>query len=49
VLAASNQTMTCIVRYLTHPQVRIDPATPVPSWDLSEIGKQRAEKIANAA
>ncbi|MBL8587774.1 MAG: histidine phosphatase family protein [Methylobacteriaceae bacterium] len=28
--------------YLTHPQVRIDPATPVPDWGLSDIGRARA-------
>jgi broad specificity phosphatase PhoE len=38
--------MTNLVRYLTHPQVRIDPAIPVPSWGLSEIGRARTEVIA---
>ncbi|MCA1299914.1 histidine phosphatase family protein [Stappia indica] len=28
--------------YLTHPEVRIDPAVPVPEWGLSERGLQRA-------
>lgn len=32
--------------YLTHPQVRIDPAVPVPLWGLSEIGRGRAEAFA---
>lgn len=27
--------------YLTHPQVQIDPAIPVPDWSLSAIGRQR--------
>lgn len=27
--------------YLTHPQVRIDPAVPVPQWGLSEEGARR--------
>jgi broad specificity phosphatase PhoE len=40
------QAMT-LVRYLTHPQVRIDPAAPVSSWGLSEIGRARAEAAAN--
>lgn len=35
---------TCI-RYLTHPQVKIDPAASVPSWGLSEIGKARTEVL----
>jgi broad specificity phosphatase PhoE len=38
--------MTDLVRYLTHPEVRIDPAIPVPSWGLSDIGKARTEAIA---
>lgn len=27
--------------YLTHPQVKIDPAVPVPQWGLSDIGHAR--------
>jgi len=27
--------------YLTHPQVQIDPAIPVPDWSLSATGRQR--------
>lgn len=38
--------MTCLVRYLTHPQVRIDPAVPVPSWGLSSVGRARTEELA---
>jgi hypothetical protein len=41
------QTMTCLVRYLTHPQVRIDPAVPIPAWSLSSVGRARAEVLAN--
>ncbi|WP_234680026.1 histidine phosphatase family protein [Bradyrhizobium monzae] len=37
-----------IVRYLTHPQVQIDPAVPVPQWSLSPVGRARTEAIANA-
>jgi broad specificity phosphatase PhoE len=37
-----------IVRYLTHPQVQIDPAVPVPQWSLSPVGRARTETIANA-
>jgi broad specificity phosphatase PhoE len=32
--------------YITHPQVRIDPAVPVPRWGLSDIGRARAETAA---
>lgn len=35
--------------YITHPQVRIDPAIPVPQWGLSEIGAARAEQAASCA
>ena len=33
------------LRYLTHPQVAIDPTMPVPDWGLSEQGRQRAERF----
>jgi broad specificity phosphatase PhoE len=39
--------MTRLVRYLTHPQVNIDPAIPVPCWGLSEIGRARTEAVAS--
>ncbi|MEO0362270.1 MAG: histidine phosphatase family protein, partial [Pseudomonadota bacterium] len=32
-----------VVRYLTHPQVRIDAAIPVPDWGLSDEGAARVE------
>ena len=35
--------------YVTHPQVRIDPAVPVPRWSLSDVGRQRAELAAGFA
>src|SRR6266700_8081661 len=35
-----------LIRYLTHPQFKIDPAIPVPSWGLSEVGRTRTEAIA---
>jgi broad specificity phosphatase PhoE len=38
--------MPNLVRYLTHPQVKIDPVIPVPSWGLSEVGRARTEAIA---
>ena len=28
--------------YITHPQVRIDPAVPVPKWELNAVGHARA-------
>jgi broad specificity phosphatase PhoE len=31
--------------YLTHPQVEIDPARPVPEWGLSDIGRRRVEAL----
>lgn len=37
-----------IVRYLTHPQVQIDPDVPVPQWGLSPIGRARTEALVNA-
>ncbi|MFT3811536.1 MAG: histidine phosphatase family protein [Micropepsaceae bacterium] len=36
------------VLYLTHPQVAIDPAVPVPRWPLSAVGRARAEVAARA-
>lgn len=32
--------------FLTHPQVVIDPAVPVPRWPLSEVGRRRADVFA---
>lgn len=32
--------------YITHPQVQIDPAVPVPDWGLSERGRARARLAA---
>jgi broad specificity phosphatase PhoE len=29
------------VRYISHPEVVVDPATPVPEWGLSEWGRDR--------
>ncbi len=37
-----------VVRYLTHPQVRIDPLIPVPDWGLSDIGRARTEVLARS-
>ncbi|MCK1387850.1 histidine phosphatase family protein [Bradyrhizobium sp. 21] len=38
-----------IVRYLTHPQVQIDPAVPVPQWGLSPVGRARTAALAHAS
>lgn len=40
--------MTVYIRYLTHPQLKIEPAVPVPSWGLSDVGRIRTEALANA-
>ena len=34
-----------LVRYLTHPQVQIDPHVPVQSWHLSAIGAARVQAL----
>jgi broad specificity phosphatase PhoE len=41
--------MSGVARYLTHPQVRIDPTVPVPSWGLNSVGRARTEAIGNEA
>lgn len=33
------------IRYLTHPQVQIDPRIPVPMWGLSVVGRERISKL----
>lgn len=33
--------MQTLVRYLTHPQVKIDPSVAVPNWSLNEKGLAR--------
>jgi broad specificity phosphatase PhoE len=37
--------MQSLVRYLTHPQVEMDPAVPVPSWGLSAVGRARVQAL----
>jgi broad specificity phosphatase PhoE len=32
--------------YLSHPQVKIDPAVPVPDWGLSDLGRSRTKAVA---
>ncbi|WP_315766887.1 histidine phosphatase family protein [Bradyrhizobium sp. SZCCHNR2009] len=33
--------MSGLVRYLTHPEVQVDPTVPVPLWGLSAVGRAR--------
>jgi len=35
-----------LVLYLSHPQVRVDAATPVPRWSLSDQGRARMDAVA---
>lgn len=35
--------------FLTHPEVIIDPAVPIPEWGLSDIGRQRMERFVGDA
>ncbi|MEO1460375.1 MAG: histidine phosphatase family protein, partial [Pseudomonadota bacterium] len=40
--------MDATLRYLSHPQVAIDPAVPVPDWGLNGTGRARTEALAAA-
>lgn len=35
--------------YISHPQVHIDPAVPVPRWSLSDVGRSRLATLSTAA
>ncbi|WP_332769381.1 histidine phosphatase family protein [Phenylobacterium sp.] len=35
-----------MILFVTHPEVVIDPAVPVPDWPLSEVGRARMEAFA---
>ncbi|MDP3853252.1 histidine phosphatase family protein [Phenylobacterium sp.] len=35
-----------MILFVTHPEVVIDPAVPVPEWPLSEVGRGRMEAFA---
>lgn len=37
--------MPALIRYLSHPQVQIDPAVPVPDWGLSQLGRERVARL----
>ncbi len=45
----SNRGMSQIARYLSHPQVAIDPNTPVPNWSLNDIGRKRVDMLARSS
>ncbi|MCB1331582.1 MAG: histidine phosphatase family protein [Maritimibacter sp.] len=36
------------IRYLTHPQVEIDPARDVRDWSLNDVGRARVERLARS-
>lgn len=38
-----------VIYYLSHPEVTIDPAIPVPEWGLSARGRARVLAVRNAA
>ncbi len=38
--------MNTTVRYLTHPQVLIEPNKDIQGWYLNDVGKSRVEKLA---
>jgi len=40
--------MVQVFRYLTHPQVDVDPDTPVPEWSLNEVGAARVAALAQS-
>lgn len=35
-----------VLRYVTHPQVRVSADVPVTRWGLSDVGRRRAEAVA---
>lgn len=41
--------MTATIYYLSHPEVTIDPAVPVPDWGLSAKGRERVLAVRDAA
>lgn len=41
--------MTRHVHFITHPDVLIDPAVPVPDWPLSERGRERMRSVLDQA
>ncbi len=45
--ATADTTVLAMARlfYVTHPEVNIDPSTPVPQWPLSDTGRERARSF----
>ncbi len=45
--ATDDTTVLAMARlfYVTHPEVHVDPSTPVPQWSLSDAGRERAESF----
>jgi len=41
--------MACKIRYITHPQVIIDPAQDIQKWSLSPLGLARVTALADSA
>ena len=37
-----------VLRYLSHPQVLVDPNVPVPEWGLSDVGAARVDALSKA-
>lgn len=35
-----------VARYVTHPEIVVDPGAPVPDWRLSDVGRARATAFA---
>ncbi|GFE49406.1 phosphoglycerate mutase [Roseobacter cerasinus] len=40
--------MSRLVRYLSHPQVQIDPEIPIQNWSLSKLGQSRVAALAKS-
>mgnify|MGYP003650663523 CR=1 FL=1 len=40
--------MPDLLRYLSHPQVQVDPAIPVPDWGLSDRGRVRTKRASRS-
>ncbi|WP_426955417.1 histidine phosphatase family protein [Muricoccus radiodurans] len=40
--------MSGTVHFITHPEVMVDPAVPVPRWGLAEVGIRRMRALAAA-
>lgn len=34
-----------LLRYVSHPEVVINPHVPVPEWDLSDVGRERTHRM----